>query len=349
MRELFFRKKRKFSHIVMLITLALLTILSESRIILGSKDCFLADMFQHYRLFYVFLSLVIFISCLFIKKFKSSIWALLIAIINIFVIASYINLFETESITNPETYKDAPTLSIFYLDMQEKTDASFNDMKVNNQSKKRYKDLIEYIKSGETDLFIFTKIDYSFFDELANIEIYPFRHTNAHIKNSNRTIILSKYPFEKIGYLQTSSKSNELWISYKIGYKQFTLATFSIESFLGCMDCWQDNKAQMNEIAEFAHNSDQPIIAVGNFNAVPWSDLMSSLIERGDLRPKQGLMLTYPWYLPTFLRIPVDHILAQKGIDVIKAKYHKELDIKTKHIPISVVLRPLFEEENNQQ
>lgn len=345
MKELFFRKKRKISHIIILITLVILTILSEPRLLLGNNDCFLADILQHYRLFYVFLSLAIFIFCLLTKKFKSAIWASFITIINIFVIASYINLFETESIANSDTNKDSPTVSVFYLDMQEETGSSFNDMRINNQSKKRYKDLIEYINSGEIDLFIFTKIDYSFFDELANVEIYPFRHTNAHIKNSNRTIILSKYPFDKIGYLQTSSKSSDLWISYKIGLKKFTLATFSVGSFLGCMDCWEYNKNQINEIAELAHNSNQPFIAVGNFNAVPWSSLMSSLIERGDLRPKQGLMLTYPWYLPVFLREPVDHILAQKGIDVINAKYHKELNIKTSHIPISVVLRPLFEEE----
>ncbi|MCP4393713.1 MAG: hypothetical protein GY804_05530 [Alphaproteobacteria bacterium] len=354
MRDLFFRKKSRISYIGIALILMVLTVLSKPMLILGGNDCFLADVLQHFRLLYVFLAAIVAVLLAFFKKNKSALWAVLIVISNLFVVASHVNLFETESVSWEGMPPDIPTIQMMFLDMGSDLSpqnsaynlAEIYNIEESDYNKKRWRDLIDYIKTGETDVFVFSGISGAFFEQLEKIDIYPYRHTNIHIKNSDETIILSKYPFKKMGYLQTSDYGDELWFSYDIGGRLFTMVASSSSVFIKSIDSWKQNKDHMAEMAEFAHDSELPVVVVGNFNSVPWSNLLAPLMERGGFYPKQGLMLTYPSSLPAFLRFPIDHVFAQKGVDVVDAKYHKNLGIDAEHLPMSVVLRPLFSPED---
>ena len=80
-----------------------------------------------------------------------------------------------------------------------------------------------------------------------------------------------------------------------------------------------------------------PILVVGDFNATSWSPNFNQLIQDtklSDTRVANGLQPSWPTFLPSFLRIPIDHVLVNDAVQVIIRQTLPS--IGSDHLPVLV-------------
>lgn len=91
------------------------------------------------------------------------------------------------------------------------------------------------------------------------------------------------------------------------------------------------------------------VIVAGDFNTPPWSPAFSSMVSQGGLTFGRGARdATWPTWLPGWLGLPFDHILAGGGCMIVERRHgppigsdHRPIlaDIRCIPLPISVVFR----------
>ena len=85
------------------------------------------------------------------------------------------------------------------------------------------------------------------------------------------------------------------------------------------LDKFAYRAGQFKRASELLNSETGPRALVGDLNATPWSPYFRELL-RGtrmrDVRRGAGLLPTWPAYLPSFLRIPIDHCLVSEEVRV---------------------------------
>ena len=89
-----------------------------------------------------------------------------------------------------------------------------------------------------------------------------------------------------------------------------------------CWVCFLSRDKNFLDIAEIVkkQSADTPTIVLGDMNTTMFSPSYKTFINRTDLlnaRLGQGLYPTWPVTLPFFLRLPIDHILHSKNLDLL--------------------------------
>jgi len=105
-----------------------------------------------------------------------------------------------------------------------------------------------------------------------------------------------------------------------------------------------DRDSEMMQIALFSRESKHPVVVVGDFNDVAWSEtsqLFQRVSELLDLRKGRGLFNTYNAN-NFLLRWPLDHVFVSKEFRYINAK--RGNDIESDHFPFYAELN--LEPEN---
>jgi endonuclease/exonuclease/phosphatase (EEP) superfamily protein YafD len=80
-------------------------------------------------------------------------------------------------------------------------------------------------------------------------------------------------------------------------------------------------------------------IVMGDLNTTPWSARYKELVEDAgleDTREGRGLQTTWPSFLPTILRIPIDHVLVTP--DLAAAEREVGPEVGSDHLPVWVEL-----------
>jgi endonuclease/exonuclease/phosphatase (EEP) superfamily protein YafD len=60
-----------------------------------------------------------------------------------------------------------------------------------------------------------------------------------------------------------------------------------------------------------------PQLVMGDFNAAPWSPVMKTILQRSRLALLTGSGGTWPSVLPKQMRIPIDHMMAGRGLSFV--------------------------------
>ena len=95
-------------------------------------------------------------------------------------------------------------------------------------------------------------------------------------------------------------------------------------------------KEELEELSNIIFNlPNENKILIGDLNTTPYSPYFSQLLkDSGLLNSMQGLRIlgTWPADLPFFLRIPIDHLLVSKNIQVVKQEICPH--VGSDHLPI---------------
>ncbi|HJQ58874.1 MAG TPA: endonuclease/exonuclease/phosphatase family protein [Vineibacter sp.] len=94
---------------------------------------------------------------------------------------------------------------------------------------------------------------------------------------------------------------------------------------------------ELDVIARLARAAPGPVVAMGDFNATPWSAPMRRLVRTSPLRYADLLGTTWPTALPTWLGIKIDHIMLGNGCAVID--YQTGPMIGSDHRPVIATIR----------
>ncbi len=96
---------------------------------------------------------------------------------------------------------------------------------------------------------------------------------------------------------------------------------------------------QLRAIAEYAGSKDC-FITMGDLNITPWSPIFSEVLKTGGLRDSRvgfGIHQSWPTFLPSFMRIPIDHALVSSNIDIT---FRGVLDsVGSDHLPLFINLQ----------
>ncbi len=95
--------------------------------------------------------------------------------------------------------------------------------------------------------------------------------------------------------------------------------------------------AELDIVARLAIDSPGPVVAMGDFNATPWSAPMRRLVRGSPLRYADLTATTWPTFLPGWLGIKIDHIMVGKGCAV--ADYKVGPDVGSDHRPVTATIR----------
>ena len=79
-----------------------------------------------------------------------------------------------------------------------------------------------------------------------------------------------------------------------------------------------------------------PTILVGDLNSATWSLLVRELERGAGLNAAGGLTGTWPAFAPVPLRVPIDHVLAGRGVEVLERRLGPALG--SDHLPVVITL-----------
>lgn len=84
-------------------------------------------------------------------------------------------------------------------------------------------------------------------------------------------------------------------------------------------DGFELRNRQLLAIANYAKDK-QCFAVIGDLNITPWSPIFNEVLETGNLKDSRigfGNQVSWPTFLPNFMRIPIDHALVSSSIGVV--------------------------------
>ena len=102
---------------------------------------------------------------------------------------------------------------------------------------------------------------------------------------------------------------------------------------------WAWRNGQVKALMEEIGSDPRPYVVAGDMNMTPWCYGFGMFKTAGlkDSAEGRGMVPTWPFYVPPFLRIPLDHILLSADIPVLDRKV---LSLPgSDHRPVSILIR----------
>jgi endonuclease/exonuclease/phosphatase (EEP) superfamily protein YafD len=97
---------------------------------------------------------------------------------------------------------------------------------------------------------------------------------------------------------------------------------------------------QFDELAGYVRQKRGAVILAGDLNSTAWSRSFQDLLDRSGLRDSRdgiGLQPTWPVWLPVPLRLPIDHVLVSRGVQVERRRLGPP--VGSDHLPVIVDCR----------
>jgi len=91
-------------------------------------------------------------------------------------------------------------------------------------------------------------------------------------------------------------------------------------------------RAQAAEIGDDLGAWSGAKLLLGDFNAAPWGYVIHTIAQRGGLNVLTGTGGTWPSILPPQMRIPIDHMLAGRGLSFVSRRVLPKLG--SDHLPV---------------
>ncbi|NEQ30704.1 MAG: endonuclease/exonuclease/phosphatase family protein [Leptolyngbya sp. SIO4C5] len=215
-----------------------------------------------------------------------------------------------------------------------------------------YDQAIALVEQEQPDLAVFIEVDDRWIEQLQVLtqslphsaakprsSALPYKIATAP-DNPFGLAVYSRFPLQNpmIKPLGSSSKINIL-ADWQVGDRPIHLVATHPPPPKN-QRLFEQRNQQLAAIAQYAQEqADESIILLGDLNTPMWSPYFKQLIAATDLqnaRWGQGVLLTWPTFLPPFLRIPIDHCLVTPDIQVLDA--HVGRNIHSDHLPLVVTL-----------
>ena len=155
--------------------------------------------------------------------------------------------------------------------------------------------------------------------------------------------LFSKMPIKKHERRHFKESVNEYTItSFSTPYQNIGFRLIELHAFSPARDISsKQRRSELENIAIVASSlSGENTILIGDLNTTPYSPYFQDLEKNSKLRCSMrgnGFSGTWPSFLPSVLRIPLDHVLVSDQIEVIERKVAADLD--SDHLPVISRLR----------
>jgi endonuclease/exonuclease/phosphatase (EEP) superfamily protein YafD len=180
--------------------------------------------------------------------------------------------------------------------------AHFNVLYNNTQ----FQQTISQALSADADILSFQEVstDWAFRLMEGLEKKYPYFAMTEH--KVHGVAIFSRYPLENINTYHWTGEPNLtgdiLYENKKVHFiATHTLSPRSPERF-------ENRNQHLDQVANYVQNIDGPVLAIGDFNAVPWSQHIVKIKDNTDLKDsRKSISATFP--AEYSLGLPIDYIL----------------------------------------
>lgn len=242
---------------------------------------------RSYAIQFAILALLIGLILLIKQKFK-------LLFLNIISILVFISIFG-----NSINYQNETPLLLSDISI-----AHFNVLKAN----KNYKKTIDAAIKSNADFLSFQEVDYKWLNELANslLETYPYYKAITLNESSYGIAVFSKIKLENVNEIYLGELPN---ISGDICAKNDTLHFITSHTASPTYySRFKQRNEHIKDIAEYVNSIHKPVIAIGDYNCVPWDKAMIDFRNETHLADsRKSLCTTFPSNIK-IAQIPIDYI-----------------------------------------
>lgn len=279
------------------------------------------ELLSHFSLQYLFAGILSFIFVLFIFGFKTPL--IIIPIITILI--NFTSIFPYLPMGNSSAEK--PDLKILQANV-----LKYNKITTPLKNK---------IEAEDPDIIIIDELTLKWGESLEYLkEKYPYQVVRAQ-DGSWGMGIYSKYELSNIDDSGLSDLYSINTIICDVKYNDKSLKIISIHppppmkpEFIKLRNQHFDN------IIKITKDYNNPLIVIGDMNVTMYNPAFKRMLKQGNLqtsRLNRGIKGSWPVKYPSFMRIPIDHLLYNKRIQVLDFKLGK--DIKSDHLPTITNIR----------
>lgn len=182
---------------------------------------------------------------------------------------------------------------------------------------KKYEKTIRKAVASQADLLSFQEVDTAWAKHLEEglRQLFPFYHIVADDHSSHGLAVFSKYPLENVQVFYWSEVPN---IAGDV------IVSDSAVHFLASHTLSPRNKQRyrlrnqhIRQIANYLQSLEGPVLAIGDYNAVPWNHHIVSMKEKANMYDsRKDIIPTYPSVLRSG-GIPIDYIFHSKDFQCI--------------------------------
>ncbi|TWT05135.1 hypothetical protein FQU96_26195 [Reyranella sp. CPCC 100927] len=192
----------------------------------------------------------------------------------------------------------------------------------------------QWLRQEQPDIVVLTEIDRTWadtFDRLA--DLYPHQAT----RRTAFVTMIARRPWTSFAVAAGPRRGQGILVArFDVAGQPFTVIGAHPASPIHPLYV-ESRNAELDIIAQLAASAPGPVVAVGDFNATPWSAPMRRLVRTSPLRYADLAATTWPTFLPHWLGIKIDHIMLGKGCGV--ADYGVGPDIGSDHRPVVATIR----------
>lgn len=206
-----------------------------------------------------------------------------------------------------------------------------------NRSNQKRTAFVEEVRRAQPDIVSVQEVDFAWQEALTPLlDDYPYHVFEPRTDNFG-IAMLSKLPLEETAVFYPANPEVPA-IRARLKQGDATVHLLSIHTLPpGTRRSSETRNRQLLYISEWSRANAGPGIVMGDLNCTMWSPWYTRMMQGTalrDVRHGHGLLRTWPASLP--LRIPIDYVLVQGEIAVLRANLGP--DIGSDHLPLVVDL-----------
>ncbi len=197
----------------------------------------------------------------------------------------------------------------------------------------------EYLRREKADVVVFEEVSAYWQAELEELsDLYPYRSTKV-AKDSFGIAIFSRQEPLKVAIRQVGEREGDVAVfgTWESDGKRFGLVGVHPDK---PDDAWKvrNRRVYLGNVAQWCNDqtkAGRPLLAIGDFNATPWSASLRSFVRDTDLRnANQGTIFGATWNLWQPHRLLIDHVFLSPQWTLL----HREVgpDIGSDHRPLLI-------------
>ncbi len=313
--------ERRFYHVLIRVVFVAVTV--ASLIALFGEQFWVAELFTHYRLYYLLAQALLALIFLYSRRPLLLALAVLCAVPNALIVGPYLMpLFGGKNASaDIGAGLDIVALNVNY----------HND---------EFARIDNYLRDRDPDIIVIGEFTPAWRDELEFLhQSYPYRAGKARPDQWGLGVY-SRVPFSEVEVIDLA-KTDTVHVRFVVAAGGEELEVFAVHLLPPTSaDLALGRNRQLEDLAVRVSASDYPCLVVGDLNLTPFSPYFSEFIDQSglqDARRADGFHVTWPAHnVPIW--IPIDHALVDPEIDVVRVRAGE--DVGSDHFPLEVFVSP---------
>jgi endonuclease/exonuclease/phosphatase (EEP) superfamily protein YafD len=298
--------------LAVLVALVLLTLTSQF------GQFLYLELTTHFRLQYVLASLVCAVALTAFQSWKFLPIALLCAALNAAYLLPYLS-------APPTSRSGEPHFRVLHA----------NVLKDNTD----YQAVLGFVDRSDADVVVLQEVTDTWGEQIKSLAVkYPYFVIEPRAQGAGMAVF-SRYPFNDIQPLKLDD-STHLAILAKVSLSGRSLSVLAMHPTTPITGTkFKNRNRQFREASALLKSLEGPKVLIGDLNTTMWSPYFAGLLHDSGLRDARmglGLKTSWPMPLPAFLRLPIDHCLVSRDIQVERFEIGSRTG--SDHLPIIIDL-----------